>query len=376
MKRPFNPFITTGYAGPAWFCDRKEESAALLGHLKNGQSVTLTSIRRMGKTGLVRHVLAQLPKEFRGFYADIQPAEGLNDLLNILATALLAGLPEKSTAGKALWEFIRSLRPTLTFDHLSGIPQVSIDSKPDRTPPQIMSLLEFLEKQPYRAVVAIDEFQQIVNFPEKNTDAWLRSVIQKLRNVVFIFCGSQQHLMTELFTSPSRPFYRSTSFLKLDRIPQAEYKAFIIKQFRDSQRQVPDNVAAGMLDWAKGQTYYVQLICNRVFGTGVAGVTEELWQEEARKLVSEAETVFFSYRGLLTHAQWSLLKAIAADGKVYTPTAQEFLARHGLGTSATVIQSLNALIKKELAYSDYDAGGKQFYSVYDLLFRHWMKGWG
>ena len=108
MKHPQNPFITVGYAGPEWFCDRKEETASLLRSITGNSSVTLTSIRRIGKTGLIRHVLAQLPKETVGIYLDIQPAENLAEFLNILATSLVNAAPEKSKPGKVIWNFIKS----------------------------------------------------------------------------------------------------------------------------------------------------------------------------------------------------------------------------------------------------------------------------
>jgi hypothetical protein len=101
-------------------------------------------------------------------------------------------------------------------------------------------------------------------------------------------------------------------------------------------------------------------------------ITKDTWQSKAIKLIKETETVFFTYRELLTKAQWTLLKAIAWENKVYSPTSKDFLEKYHLGTSATVIQSLKSLIKKELIFKDYKEDGQSFYSVYDLLFQHWI----
>ena len=54
-----NPFVTKGYAGPEYFCDRVEETKRLTSLLVNGNHVALMSPRRMGKTGLIRHCFAQ-----------------------------------------------------------------------------------------------------------------------------------------------------------------------------------------------------------------------------------------------------------------------------------------------------------------------------
>src|ERR1035438_2422079 len=155
MKNLQNPFITVGYAGPEWFCDRKEETAFLIRNIKSNSSVTLTSIRRIGKTGLIMHVLAQLPKGFVGIYLDIQPAENLSDFLNILATSLVNAVPEKSNTGTSFWNFIKSLRPVISFEQLTGLPQVTIDSRPGTPAPHIDETLRFLENQPYHIIVAI-----------------------------------------------------------------------------------------------------------------------------------------------------------------------------------------------------------------------------
>ena len=373
MKKPSNPFITVGYAGPQWFCDRKEETESILRDITNGTSVTLTSIRRIGKTGLIRHILGQLPKNHVGIYLDIQPAENMNDFLNILATSMINAVPEKSKPGSVIWNFIKSLRPTISFEQLSGLPQVTIDTRPGKPEPDINVTLKFLEKQPFRVIVAIDEFQQILNFPEKNTDAWFRSIIQQLNNVTFIFSGSQQHLMGDLFNSPSNPFYRSTHFMKINKIPVEEYRGFICNLFSQGKRKISRETADQILEWASHHTYYIQLLCNRLYATGEPLITRELWQSEALKSLREVETVFFNYRELLTNAQWLLLKALASEKKVYSPTSKEFLQKYNLAGSATVIQSLKALLKKEMVFRDYDHDGQSYYSVYDLLFQHWIR---
>ena len=80
-------------------------------------------------------------------------------------------------------------------------------------------LLAILEMQNKPVLIAIDEFQQILEYPETQSDAWLRSLVQQLRHVHLLFAGSQQQLMQDLFSNPSRPFYRSNQFLRLESCP-------------------------------------------------------------------------------------------------------------------------------------------------------------
>jgi len=369
----FNPFITSGYIGIEYFCNRENETTGILGSLMNGRSITLTSVRRMGKTGLIRHVFTQLPKGYAGIYIDILSTENLNDFLNVFSSAVFNAIPEKSSPGKKILDFIKSLRPVITFDPLTGQPQVTLDVKGGELNRHIDSILRFLELYPQKVIIAIDEFQQITEYPEKNIDAFLRGIIQSLNNVYFIFSGSQQHLMTELFTAPSKPFYQSTGFLKIGKIDISHYSAFVSRHFMAAGKQISAEVILEMLDWTDLHTYYVQLICNRVFALESGKITGKIWREEASKLLQEYEIIFYKYRDLLTGQQWKLLKAIARENQVFQPTSKDFMAKYSLGSPATVLRSLQALLDREMIYSEYGQDGSQFYCVYDVLFRRWMQ---
>ncbi len=106
-----------------------------------------------------------------------------------------------------------------------------------------------LEAQSKPVVIAIDEFQQIQEYPEQQTDAWMRSVVQQLRNISFIFSGSQKHLMTDLFTNPARPFFRSTILMKIGKISAESYTEFILKQFKKQSVSISKETVAEMLNW-------------------------------------------------------------------------------------------------------------------------------
>ncbi len=373
MKKPSTPFPITGYYGHAYFCDREEETKILLNNIEGGMATVLTAQRRIGKTSLIRHVLAKLPKDFRGVYLDILPTENMSDFLNEFATAVIRNVSEKKGIGHKLWDFIKSLRPTLSFDILTGSPQISFMLKENEIHNQIETILTYLDRQNEKFVIAIDEFQQILRYPEKNTDAWLRTIIQKLKNVVFIFSGSQQHLMNELFTIPSRPFYKSAGMLKIDRIARDTYVAFIRKKFVENKTIIKDQVVDQIMNWTDGHTYYVQLLCQRIFLTGTKEISEMTWKEEAHKLLIEQEPVFFNYRGMLTFPQWQSLKAIALEGELFEPTGNEFIVKHALGSPSTVLRSLQSLLRMELIYFDYTSEGKRFFKINDLLFRRWVE---
>jgi len=374
MKRPRTPFPTTGYYGSEYFCDREEEINSLVRNIQGGSSTTIVALRRMGKTALIRHLQYLQGDEFLCIYVDILPSESMSDLLNSLATGVANMVSEETRLGGKVWKFLKSLRPVISYDSLSGSPALSFHQTHEEGLKSMEEIFGFLEQQAKPVILAIDEFQQILNYPEKNMDSWLRSQIQTLKNVLFIFSGSQQHLIGELFSDPSRPFYRSTQFLKIGKIEHRIYHDFIMQKFQDHSKEIGGHIVNSILKWADGYTYYVQLLCNRVYLSSGKHVPDTLWREEAMRLLKEQEFVFFSYRDILTSPQWNLLKAIAREGEAAAPTSDDFISRNRLGNPSTVLRSLHALQKKELIFKETDSSGRSYYGVYDVLFKRWAGG--
>jgi hypothetical protein len=265
-----------------------------------------------------------------------------------------------------------SIRPVISYDALNGAPLISIKTTADESKKTIAELFSILEEQSKPVVIAIDEFQQIIEYPEKQTDAWLRSLVQQLNNISFIFSGSHQHMMTDLFANPERPFFRSTQFMKIGKLREETYRNFILNKFSEHSKSISEETVTEMLKWSDLHTYYVQLLCNRVFLSTGKHITTESWKEEADKILKEQEFVFFGYREMLTKPQWELLKAIAMEGKVYQPTSSDFIARYSLGNPATVLRSLKSLLRMELIFRENDTDGNSYYGIYDVLFGRWM----
>ncbi len=42
-----NPFVTSGYVSPEYFCDRRQESEQLIGEIGNGNNLALICIARI-----------------------------------------------------------------------------------------------------------------------------------------------------------------------------------------------------------------------------------------------------------------------------------------------------------------------------------------
>lgn len=366
-----NPFPTTGYYGPTYFCDREDETKKISELLLNGQSCILMGNRRLGKTALIHHVKEKLPKKWVFIYLDILATENEKELLNTLGSALLNSYNEKSTIGRKIWDFIKGLQPTISFDQYSGIPQVSFSSQYSQQP--IKDIFSFLTTIDQMVIVAIDEFQQINQYPEKNTDAWLRSIIQQLSNVRFIFSGSQQSILSDLFSNPSKPFFKSASPIKIEKINKKVYKAFILNHFNSAKKLISEDLVDEILDWTKCYTYYVQHLCNKLFQVSTESFARQDWQKCAQEIIQEQQVFFIHYRTLLSKQQWKLLVAIARDGQVSEPTSKNFIHKHTLGSAATVFKSIDALLEKDMIFKTHDMNGDTIYEVYDVFFERWIQ---
>ncbi len=369
-----NPFLLSGYRSADHFCDRKEETKQILEALSNGRNITLFSIRRMGKTGLIHHVLHQLEqKNVQCFMFDIYATNTAQELTNLLGSRILGkadSLPRKIADG--LKEFIRSFRPRITYDQLTGVPSVEFYLQQGQPEITLTQILSYLEEQGRQVVIAIDEFQQINQYPETNLEAHLRTHIQKLKNINFIFSGSETNMLISMFNDAKRPFYQSTQMLHLTTIPVDEYANFIMEWMNKGGKHISEEATHHLLKLTRTHTYYVQVICNRLFASNQSEIGIQNVNDELVKVLKENEYVYFNYRHILSEVQWKLLKAIAKDGEVRSFTSKDFLSRHGLGAASSVTRALESLSNKDMINRFYDNDGK-YYRVNDVFLEKWLQ---
>ena len=85
---------------------------------------------------------------------------------------------------------LKSINGKFGFDPLTNLPTFNLElgdiDRPEYTLEEIFQCLIAADKP---CIVAIDEFQQIAKYPEKNIEALLRTHIQKIENSNFIFAG-------------------------------------------------------------------------------------------------------------------------------------------------------------------------------------------
>ncbi len=371
-QKPSNPFILTGYYSPEYFCDRNEEYTKLSEAIKNERNVTLFSLRRLGKTALIQHLfhLLEKDKSYITLYADVLSTDSLQSLTQKVATAVVRkfGSLERRGLSQKIQDFIRNIGAGIEFNPVSGNPSIKFTyTDYHQSKSSLQTILEFLSNQKQTVVIALDEFQQITKFQEEKPEAYIRSLVQEFPGIRFIFSGSHRNIMISLFTGHGQPFYRSTQILELLHINPEIYSHFIKYHFKKINKTITQELLNRIFDWTNLQTYYVQLVCNRLFSLS-GNITMELLQDTFLKILEEEQTVFSNYKNLLTSIQWRVLVALAKDFPVSEPTSGAFLKKHNISSASTMSTTIKALQEKELIINISNQ-----YIIHDTLLMRWIQ---
>lgn len=362
-----NPFLTSGYYGPEYFCDRDAESKALLSAIENERNVTLIAPRRYGKTGLIRKVLENLPSGYAPVYLDIYSVTNLADFTRRFAEAVVEALDTNiEKVLKSLGEFFRSCRPTATPSP-DGSVKLSFDIVPGSAEVTLKETFDFLASREIRPVIAIDEFQQVAEFPESGAEALLRSYIQFVPQVRFIFCGSRQHLMSEMFMSAQRPFFQSTQLMYIDVIPLEKYYDFVKNFYVGANREITRGAFAYLYERFEGITWYVQAAMNRLWGDfGNVNSTAQI-DMVVEKIIQERALEYFDLLRSQNTVGAKLLRAVAREGIATAIMSGDFIKKHDLKSASSVNTALKTLMSNDLLYKT-----EKGYTVYDRFFGTWL----
>ena len=371
MKELENPFVVYGYVSPTYFCDRKQETNDLITALSNGRNVTLMSPRRMGKTGLIRNVFHQLQQreDVACFYIDIFSTKSLASFVKVFASAIVGKLDTPIQRAEGfIQRFFQGIRLSFSTDMLTGNPQVNLDFQPEQTESTLEQIFAYLVQSKRECYIAIDEFQQILEYPETNVEALLRSYVQFCPNVHFIFSGSKQHLMTDIFSSASRPFFQSTEKMHLYPIPEDNYYEFAVYWMQKKNIELSQELFHDIYQQFDGHTWYVQYILNLLYSAATTAITKEDIHKAMVHIMQREQELFQTTYDKLTDNQAALLVAIAKEGTVRAINAGEFIRKYCLKGTSSVNKALEYLINKELAYQT-----SQGYIIYNRFFGLWLK---
>lgn len=367
-----NPFITSGYVSAEYFCDRVTETAMLTRYITNGNNVALISPRRLGKTGLIEHCFHQkeIATEYYTFLIDIYATKNLQEFVFELGKGILNTLKPR---GRKAWELfldsLSSLRTSISFD-FSGNPGWNLEMGDIKTPAITLDeIFHYLGQADKPCLVGIDEFQVVSKYPENNIEALLRTYIQHCKNAKLIYAGSQRHMMGEIFTSPSRPFYQSTAIMSLSPIDEPVYIDFIQRHFEENKKQIATDTVHTIYERFEGVTWYIQFVANSLYAMTAPGetCTPDKVDIAVRNILAQLDFTYSSLLFQLPPKQKEVLMAICKEGKAREITSSKFLKTYKL-TASSVQGAIKGLLDKDFVTSELGE-----YRVYDKFFEIWLK---
>lgn len=372
-----NPFVIGRYAGQEYFCDREEQLLFLEKSIENGRDIAIISPRRMGKSGLIEHFFSQktVAARYMTIFVDIYATSSVEELVATLGQAVFqAIMREKDSPWQRFLEGLKSLRPSITFDAATGAPSLSMTAvnlqQPELT---LAEIFNYLESAPRPVIVAIDEFQEISKYGhgDGKAEALLRSHIQRSSRAHFIFAGSEQTVMTTMFSSVRRPFYQSCLMMHLPSIEENAYVEFAMRKFADYGKCGDKEVIRTVYRDMCGITWFMQMMLNELFAITPSGGHLRLDDiPVAEKNIIGIQE--YSYRELLARLsplQRSLLLYLAKNGPTSNIMSAESLAASGFKTAASMQSACKGLVKAGLITKSNET-----YYIYDIFFAKWLKG--
>lgn len=367
-----NPFILYGYESEKYFCDRKEETSQLLQLLENGNNVALIAPRRIGKTGLIENLFHQhqVKKDYYTFLIDIYATKNIEEMISAMGASILSSL--RPLGAKVMQKFtgvLNSLRSGITFDAM-GNPSWNVELGDIRVPKTTLDeIFQYINTADKPCIIAIDEFQTISTYPNEKVEELLRTYIQHCRNARFIFSGSQRTMMGEMFLSPARPFYQSTTMMNIDCIPKDKYYVFAKKHFEKATKTISKTVFHAVYDNFDGITWYVQRIMNELFAITTPGTacTSEMIDIAISNILRANEFTYQSILFQLPPKQKILLIALCKAGKSEAITSSKFIQRWHLSSASSVQSAIKGLLDKNFVTMNLGV-----YEVYDRFFAMWL----
>jgi len=369
-----NPFKYGTVVSGEDFADRDKELRELTNRLKETVRIFLVAPRRYGKTSLINNALAVLGKKgMLTAYVDLYWATSSREFMEIYVSSIIRG--SRSIARRAaqfVRDFLPRLRPRLGFDP-TGNPELSLDisgKPPAEAAEEVFDLPEQIAKaQGKRFVVVLDEFQEIIKLGGEALERQIRAAIQRHKNVSYLFAGSKSHMLIDMVSEQTRPFYQMGTLMSLDKIPKEEFQSFIEAKFLKSGTKISPAALNRIFMDSENVPHYVQLLSFYLWDhfQGISKLEEAHVAEALSIILRGQEPAYLTiWEGLTLHQRKTVKAAALLKGRLLT--GKETIQRFQLESASNVAKSLRALCSKGILRKE-----KEGYVFEDVLFCRWIE---
>jgi AAA+ ATPase superfamily predicted ATPase len=359
-----NPFRFGQVVTGEYFTDRHREIAQISADLRSGQHLVLISPRRYGKSSLLRKVLETL--ELKSFWIDMEMISDEMDLANQLV---------RKTLSLSRWEQIRHflkhlrIQPSLEVNPQTNSVTVAFGAGPGASATILADSLDFPEtvarSMKQKLVIVFDEFQDIRRISSM-LERKMRGAFQHHQQVTYVFVGSQESMIRDIFENRKNPFYKFGRQMVLDRIPMTDLRAFLIERFRRVGIDAGPLVDA-ILALTDGHPYYTQQLCHEVVLMKQEDPTQRLDLSDAvDRITTQHHADYGRWWGGLTQTERKVILGLASGGA--SPTSQEFVRKYGLQSVSTSGSAVSKLLRSGVLLKKNGST----YSIEDPFWAAWI----
>jgi hypothetical protein len=352
------------------YCPRPELARQFSKLVEAGLNVVIQGERRMGKTSFVRETIKSL-RDMELVYIDLYCVKTVEEFCR-RAVAAVTALERSAGFLRRTAQLLTRLRPVLTMDPETGVPQLTVEVRPDEGIASLEDVMDMISAHAAKRSLCIvfDEFQDVLELDDPDILlARLRAKIQFQNKTPHVFLGSVRNRMHEIFDSPKSPFFKSATSFSVGAIEAGDFKRFLSDRFKVSHRKISETALDRILTIADGISGDVQELCETIWLATNDGdcIGDDQIDAGLQLVFAREEKAFGPTLSRLTPTQAAVLKGLALDSNL-RPFSGGFLSRNGIRNVGTVTRALTRLAKDEIIY-EY-ASSWRFTNPF---FREWLK---
>lgn len=368
------PFIFGRIATDENFTDREKETEHLVNNFESLINTVIISPRRWGKSSLVHRaadIAMRADKNIRICTIDLFNVKTEEQFYTVLAQKLIQGTSSRwEEAVENAKKFFSRLVPKISVGAGPGS-EISIDfdwEEMKSNPDEILDLSERIaEAKGVKIVVCIDEFQNIAEFEDPLFfQRRLRAHWQRHKKVSYCLYGSKRHMMMEVFTDSSMPFYKFGDIFFLNKIDTEHFIPFITERFSSTGKSITEDASRNIVSLADNHPYYVQQLSQLSWLRTSGQCDVETVVKAHLSLVEQLSLLFSNLMETLTFQQTCYLHALIAGEK--SITSAETMYRYHISSATAASRSLKTLIKKDIL--DSTSGEISFQ---DPILEYWLR---
>ncbi len=360
MKR----FIFDSILDEENICNLKKEKHKIMKGVDNGLKLLVYGKRNMGKTSLVKNVIAKswLRRQSSGFfmYVDLMGVKQLSQISERMAIAFSEAYNScfkmKSVFNNML-KIIKGIKPSIELDE-KGYPKLSFGiegGEKIRPFTDILKQLDLIYASNIPILLALDEFQDIALIDQ--AEALFRNGLEHIDSrIPVVILGSKQHLINRIFARPKAPFFNWGTHVYFEAIDYHDYWQYMNERFKQEGLQISFENAVYLQNKMSRMPEAINRLCFALLFHGIAkgGITKEDIDSGLQKIVSDRRTEPEIYLSGFTTSEQKVIIKLAKMAPVQHPQGKDFIK--SINLTAPGVRKIMIKLEDEAVVYKEDAG--------------------